>query len=117
MADLRQRNGPPYGSPAAVISRAIIHIDGPPGAGNQELSKQAKTWLIISAVSAFCCTGCFGVVGAVFCYLAMQAADQGNVADAEAKLKWGKIITIVGVALGVLGGIGYTISYMLAAAA
>ena len=33
MADLRQRNGPPYGSPAAVISRAIIHIDGPPGAG------------------------------------------------------------------------------------
>jgi hypothetical protein len=33
MADLRHRNGPPDGFPAAVISRAIIHIDGAPGAG------------------------------------------------------------------------------------
>ena len=92
-------------------------MGGPPGAGNQELSKQAKTWLIISAVTAFvCCNGCFGIIGAVFCYLAMQAADQGNVADAEAKLKWGKIITIVGVAIGVLSQIGYAIwSFMLAA--
>jgi hypothetical protein len=91
-------------------------MGGPPG-GNQELSKQAKTWLIIAAVSAICCTGCFGIAGAIFCYLAMQAADQGNTADAEGKLKWGKIITIVGFALGVLGGIGYAISYALAAAA
>ena len=33
MADLRRRNGPPDGFPAAVISRVIIHVDGPPGAG------------------------------------------------------------------------------------
>jgi molybdopterin-guanine dinucleotide biosynthesis protein len=33
MADLRHRNGPPDGFPAAVISRVIIHVDGPPGAG------------------------------------------------------------------------------------
>jgi hypothetical protein len=33
MADLRHRNGSPDGFPAAVISRAIIHIDGAPGAG------------------------------------------------------------------------------------
>jgi hypothetical protein len=33
MADLRHRNGPPDGLPAAVISRVIIHVDGPPGAG------------------------------------------------------------------------------------
>jgi len=89
---------------------------GAPG-GNQDLAKQAKTWLIIAAVSAFCCTGCFGIVGAVFCYLAMQAADQGNIADAEAKLKWGKIVTIVGVVLGAIGGILYAVSYALAAAA
>ncbi len=111
--------GPPgagYGQPMAPPGGGGM-LGGAPGGGNPELSKQAKTWLIISAVSAICCTGCFGVVGAVFCYLAMQAADQGNITDAEAKLKWGKIITIVGVALGVLGGIGYAISYMLAAAA
>jgi molybdopterin-guanine dinucleotide biosynthesis protein len=33
MADLRHRNGPPDGFPAAVISQVIIHVDGPPGAG------------------------------------------------------------------------------------
>jgi hypothetical protein len=33
MADLPHRNGPPDGFPAAVISRVIIHVDGPPGAG------------------------------------------------------------------------------------
>ena len=33
MADLRHRNGPPDGFPAAVISRVIIHVDGPPGTG------------------------------------------------------------------------------------
>jgi len=110
--------GPPgasYGQPMAPPGGGGM-LGGAPGGGNAELSKQAKTWLIISAVSALCCTGCFGVVGAVFCYLAMQAADQGNVSDAEAKLKWGKIITIVGVALGVLGGIGYAVSYALAMA-
>jgi hypothetical protein len=33
MADLRHRNDPPDGFAAAVISRVIIHVDGPPGAG------------------------------------------------------------------------------------
>jgi hypothetical protein len=33
MADLRQRHGATDGFPAAVIARAIIHIDGAPGAG------------------------------------------------------------------------------------
>jgi molybdopterin-guanine dinucleotide biosynthesis protein len=33
MADLQQRHGPPDGVPAAVISRVLIHIDGPSGAG------------------------------------------------------------------------------------
>jgi hypothetical protein len=87
---------------------------GAPGGGNEELKKQAKTWLIISIVSIFCCTGCFGVIGAVFCYMATTALDQGNVQDAQAKLKWGKIVTIVGIVLGALGGIGYTVATVLA---
>ena len=33
MADLRRRHGATDGFPAAVIARAIIHIDGTPGAG------------------------------------------------------------------------------------
>ena len=93
-------------------------LGGPPGGANPELAKQCKTWLIISAVSAVvCCNGCFGIIAAVLCYLAMQAADQGNVADAEAKLKWGKIIAIVGIALGALGAIGYAAQMVLYAAA
>jgi hypothetical protein len=32
----------------------------------------------------------------------MQAADQGNVEDAESKLKWGKIVTISGAALSLI---------------
>jgi len=72
---------------------------------NAELKKEATTWLIVSAATSFFCTFgcCFGIAGAVFCFLAMQAADQGNVADAEAKLRWGKIITLCGVGIGFLG--------------
>ena len=79
-------------------------LGGPPGAGpHEQLKKDATTWLIIAAVTFFFCNSCcLGLIGAVMCFLAMQAADQGNAADAEAKLKWGKILTIAGVAIGVL---------------
>ena len=103
--------GPPYGAPFPPPGGAPL---GPPGAGgspNPELKKQATTWLIIAGVSAFLCTCCFGVIGAIFCFMAMQAADQGNLADAESKLKWGKIITIVGLVLGVLMTIGSVVVY------
>jgi hypothetical protein len=85
---------------------------GPPGGSpNPELKKQATTWLIVSAVSAVLCTCCFGLIGAVFCFMAMQAADQGNLADAESKLKWGKIITIVGLVMGVIGTVVSVLIY------
>jgi hypothetical protein len=61
--------------------------------------------MIVAAVSSVLCTCCFGLIGAVFCFMAMQAVDQGNVLDAESKLKWGKIITIVGLVIGVLSTI------------
>jgi MFS-type transporter involved in bile tolerance (Atg22 family) len=85
---------------------------GPPGGSpNPELKKQATTWLIVAAASALFCTCCFGIIGAVFCFMAMQAVDQGNIADAESKLKWGKIITIVGLVFGVLGTIISVVFY------
>ncbi len=73
----------------------------PPAA--QEVHKQATTWLIISlASSVFCVSLCLGIGGAVFCYLAQQSAAHGLVADAEAKLKWGKVLTLVGSVMGIL---------------
>jgi hypothetical protein len=105
--------GPPggYGPPAAPYGAPFPPPSGgtgfgPPGGPQQaELKKKAQTWLIISAVSFFLCSSCFGIIGGVLCFMAMQAADQGNLTDAENKLKWGKIITIVGFALMILVGI------------
>lgn len=71
------------------------------------LRKQATQWLVIALVTFFLfgCGNCFGLIGAILCFLAMQAADQGHVEDAEAKLRWGKIITLAGLALAVLTAI------------
>lgn len=69
----------------------------------RELHKQACAWLVISLASSLLLLSlCLGIGGAVFCYLSMQAAAHGLVQDAEDKLKWGKILTLVGSAIGVL---------------
>jgi hypothetical protein len=69
----------------------------------KELHKQAGLWLGISLVSSIVCASlCLGLGGAVFCYLAMQAAGHGLIDDAEDKLKWGKILTLVGSVIGIL---------------
>jgi len=91
--------GGPYGAP-------------PAGSPNAELKKRAQTWLIISAASVILCSSCFGIIGAVLCFMAMQAADQGNLADGENKLKWGKIISIVGFAIGVVLSIVFGAIYI-----
>jgi hypothetical protein len=49
-----------------------------------------------------CVSLCLGIGGAVFCYLALQAAGSGLLQDAQDKLKWGKILTLVGSVLGIL---------------
>ena len=79
---------------------------GPPASPQEELRKDATTWLLISAVSALACNGwCLSVAGGIMCFLALQATDHGNVPDAAAKLKWGKILTVAGIALGLLLGL------------
>lgn len=71
--------------------------------GARELHRQAGLWLIISLISSVLCASlCLGLGGAVFCYLAMQAADHGLLDDARDKLKWGKILALVGSVLGIL---------------
>jgi tetrahydromethanopterin S-methyltransferase subunit E len=74
-----------------------------PASAAQDIHRQATTWLGISlASSVFCVSLCLGIGGAVFCYLALQAAAQGLTVDAEAKLRWGKILTLVGSGIGIL---------------
>jgi hypothetical protein len=100
-----------YGPPAGYPSNPGGF--GPPGGGygappgptpNIELKKQATTWLIVAVATFFFCGGvnCFGVIGGILCFLAMQAADQGQSEDAESKLKWGKIVIISGGALALI---------------
>lgn len=90
----------------------------PPGGPGQDLKKQATTWLIVSAVTFFFCGGnCLSLAGAILCFLAMQAADQGNLQDGESKLKLGKTLTIVGIVLTVVAAIGFTIYYFVVMAA
>jgi hypothetical protein len=72
-------------------------------AAARERYQQAQTWLLLSLVSSVLCVGlCLGLGGAVFCYLSMQSATQGLLDDADDKLKWGKILTLVGSVIGIL---------------
>lgn len=97
--------GPPpgYGAPAGGAGYGY----SPPGLTPEAaaLKKEATNWLIISAALFFFCGGanCFSFASGVLCFLAMQSADQNNVADGEQKLKWGKIISISGAVLVVAG--------------
>ena len=92
--------GPPYAAPPPGYPAG--YGPGAPPPPVPAVKKQAQTWLIIGGVSFMTCGCLFGVIGIVFCYMAMQAADAGNWADAENKLKWGKITTLVGFGIGVV---------------
>ena len=99
----------PYGAPYPPPGGAPL---GPPAGGpNPELKKRATTWLVVSIVSLMVCGCCTGLIGAIFCFMAMQAVDQGNVQDAESKLKWGKIITLAGFGVGVVLGLISAVVY------
>jgi hypothetical protein len=111
--------GPPPGGFGGPPPGGFGGPPGFPGAGgpNAELRKQVTTWLIISLVTFFACgNGCFGGIGAILCFLALQAVDQGNLADAESKLKTGKMITIGGFVLTMLAIIAYVIVVVVASA-
>jgi hypothetical protein len=79
----------PFHTPQAPAARA--------------LHQQATIWLAASLISSVVCASlCLGLGGAVFCFLSMQAATHGLLEDAEDKLKWGKILTLVGSGIGVI---------------
>lgn len=73
------------------------------GADSPTLERQASAWLVISLLSSIACASlCLGIGGAVFCYLALEASKNGYPADAEDKLRWGKILTLAGSAIGIV---------------
>jgi hypothetical protein len=75
----------------------------PEAPASRALHQQATIWLVVSIVSSVACASlCLGLGGAVFCFLSMQAASHGLLEDAEDKLKWGKILTLVGSGIGIL---------------
>jgi hypothetical protein len=56
---------------------------------------------------------CFALIGAILCHTAVQAAQRGDVADAQAKLRWGKIVTLCGIALGLATAVGLFVMYFV----
>jgi hypothetical protein len=84
-----QSTSSPFHPPQAPESRA--------------LHQTATIWLAVSLVSSIACASlCLGLGGAVFCFLSMQAATHGLLDDARDKLKWGKVLTLVGSGIGLL---------------
>ncbi len=79
-------------------------MPGMPGMGGSgdDIAKQAGTWLILGIVSALCCCLPAGIVGAVFANQAKTFAAQGDMANAQQKLKTAKMVTIIGAAIGVV---------------
>ncbi|MGC4088467.1 MAG: hypothetical protein QM756_11335 [Polyangiaceae bacterium] len=100
---------PNYGMPTPPAP------DPGPGA---ELKKQATNWLIVAAVTFLFAGGinCLGVIGAILCFLAMQAAEQGHLSDAESKLKWGKILIVTGTIISVVLWASALLYFVVAAA-
>lgn len=66
-----------------------------------DLKRDATRWLMLSIAGFVLCAGvnCLAVIGAVLCFLSLQATDRGLLRDAQTKLKWGKIATLTGCAL------------------
>ncbi len=113
--------GPPMAPPGGMPMAPPGGMPAPGmggGGGNPDLKKQTQTWLIIALVTWFLCgNGCFGIIGAILAFMAGQAVDQGNIADAESKLKWAKMLTIIGFVLTLLAIIAYVIFVFVLGAA
>lgn len=68
-----------------------------------ELGREAQHWMLLSAASIVLCGSCVSIGSVVLCYMAVQDARRDALAEATARLRWGKRVTIGGVALSVFG--------------
>ena len=84
-----------WGMPAVLIMTALRGLTD--GLGHTRII------MVFSLLSSLLCVSlCLGLGGAVFCRLAMQSARHGLLSDADVKLKWGKVLTLVGSVMGML---------------
>jgi hypothetical protein len=76
------------------------------------IKRAAQRWVALSLLSMVCVSSCsFALVGAILCHTAVQAAERGDVADAKAKLRWGKIVAACGMLLGIVAASGLAALY------
>lgn len=97
--------GAPMAAPMSALAApaaggALMASGG--GGGGDDIKKSAMTWLILSCLSF--CFGCsiFALVPIFFAFKAKQAADAGDAAEFQAKVKIAKICVIIGWVLVVL---------------
>ena len=96
--------GAPMGGPP--MGGAPMAGGGPP-AGD---APNFILWIILGAVQALLCQNwLFGLPAAILAFLGKSDWDGGNAEGAQKKLKISKIIFIIGMALYLLGVIGYLI--------
>jgi hypothetical protein len=103
--------GPPPGAPMPGGAPMGPPGGGPPpapggGSMHPELQKSLDTWFIISIVSILCGCGCLAAVPIYLTYAGKKSLTEGNVGDAESKLKIAKICVILGL-------VGYVLSLVL----
>ena len=67
-----------------------------------ELVRSSRLWLTIAAASMLLLVTSFSaLISVVLCHAASRAAQDGQFADARAKLRWGKIVAVVGIATAI----------------
>lgn len=81
--------GPNESQPNPVNPQPGIAADRP----------NATPWIVFSVIELLCCNLLFGILGLVFSLQGKSAADQGNIAQAQSKLKLAKIMLAIGIAL------------------
>ena len=96
--------GPPMGGPPMM--------GGGPMGGGAGGDVNTTLPLILGILSCFCCGISFvlGVVAIVFTQQAKSAKASGDMATAQQKAKLATILGGVGIAIGVLVDLGYSIS-------
>jgi hypothetical protein len=73
--------------------------------------RDTQLWMGLAAASMLCVVPCFfGLIGLLACHTAREAASRGRVADARAKLRLGKLMTVSGFVTFVLALVGYALS-------
>lgn len=74
-------------------------------------------WIVLAAVEIFTCCQITGIVSLIYAILGHLAADKGDFASAEKKIKTAKTWFWVGLALGLIFVVAYIVLFALGIAA